>query len=247
VDGVAYYADDNEMIPDYALEFALLTKPLFKAYCLLFAALGCLEITVQRPRRKAVLDGEEIPVSPYDGVCALRLTAQGKWLLDLSREEPPAPPAAAVIADDTLHLVTLCGESVKRRVFLDKIGTRIGENRWAVNAASFIRGCAHRSEAASRVETLRALIGKPPAPHWEALFAAVTERAGALEEVTDAYCVYKLTCGESLCEDLRNNAAFRAVARSAGSGLVVVAKSDRERLLALLADLGISVLAPAHG
>jgi hypothetical protein len=240
VDGVAYRSYEHEIVPVGSLVFELITKPLARAYCFLFCALGCLELTVAKPAASAVLNGKEIPLSLYDGVRAFRLTGFGRWCLGFTDEKPAEDPQNFEIrADAALMYVTLRGESLERRVFLDKIGTKIGAERWTVNAASFLNGCTGKKAAAERVKKFHALVDSHPAEHWEAFFTQIVKNADAVKERTEDFLVYEMPLDRAARDMLMNDAEFRRVARFAEDHLVLVRKGNRQKFLSALTARGI--------
>jgi hypothetical protein len=246
-DGATYRSEENEMIPDSALVFELVTKPLFRAYCFVFAALGCLELTVAEPPLNATLNGKDIPISPYDGLCAVRLTEFGKWCLGFTEKRPEeAAQDFEIIADPSLFCVTLHGESIERRIFLDKIGNKIGDERWTINAASFLNGCAGKADINERVQKFRVLVNENPAEHWEAFFSQLKKNASILEEKTGDFLVYHFFPDKETRAALLADDEFRRIARFAEDNLLLVAKSDRQKFFAALADRGISIFATPH-
>ncbi|MDR1470468.1 MAG: hypothetical protein LBT00_14395 [Spirochaetaceae bacterium] len=247
VDGVTYRSVDNELIPDSTLVLELVTKPLFRAYCFVFAAFGCLELTVAEPPFNATLNGKNIPVSPYDCLCAVRLTEFGKWCLGFTDKKPDeGAQNFEIIADPSLFYVTLRGESIERRIFLDKIGTKIGTERWAISAASFLNGCVGKADINERVKKFRALVAENPAEHWEDFFFRLRKNAGILEEKTGDFLVYHFSPDKETRAALLGDTDFRRVARFAEENLLVVAKGDRQKFFAALANRGISVFATPH-
>jgi hypothetical protein len=248
IEGITYRSDENEIVPEHALFFELITKPLFQAYCFVFCALGCLEITVTEPSLNVEQNNKAIPVSPYDGIRTVRLTEFGKWCLGFT-EQLPSEEAQnfEITADAALLYVTLRGKSLERQVFLDKIGVRIGEERWTINAASFASGCTEKNEITERIKKFHALVDEHPAAHWKAFFTQIERNAGAITEKTDAFLVYHIDMNRETRASLMSNPEFRRLARFAEDNLVLVKKGSRSKFLSILADCGIGALATPHG
>jgi hypothetical protein len=225
----------------------MVTKPLLRAYCFVFAALGCLELTVTEPSVNATLKGKNIPVSPYDSLCAVRLTEFGKWCLGLADKKPDeGTQDFEITADPSLFYVTLRGESIERRIFLDKIGTKIGDERWTINAASFLNGCVGKADIAERVRKFHALVDEAPAEHWEAFFSQLRKNAGILEEKTGEFLVYHFSPDKETRAALLDDKEFCRVARFVEGDLLLVAKSNRQKFLSALVRQGISSFATPH-
>ncbi|MDR3342230.1 MAG: hypothetical protein LBT14_05480 [Treponema sp.] len=241
-DGVVYTRPyDNEYRPTDCLRHELLVKPVFKAYGYLFAALGILEMTQESPPLKRKYHDKKLPVSAYDGLKIIRITGFGRWCLGLTDKKPPKPAQEyQAIADRELYLVTVKGNSLERTVYLDKIGQKLGEDRWRISPASFIAGCTNKKQIEERVERFKALIDKNPAPHWERLFNQTLSRAGIFDTRRLDATVYTLPEDRELAGELLHDPALRAIAlRAEGRSLVIPAENQR-KFFALLEDHGIA-------
>ncbi|GMO39696.1 MAG: hypothetical protein Ta2B_19480 [Termitinemataceae bacterium] len=149
----------------------LLIKPLFKAYCYLFAAFGILEITQKEPQLRCLKKEVHIPISDYDSLALIRITEFGKWCLGINNNRPAvAKNNFEAIADKELLLITVKGNSLALKILLDKIGSKLGDNRWRVSYSSFLSGCTKKDDVVERINNFRKLIDKSPAPVWERLF-----------------------------------------------------------------------------
>jgi hypothetical protein len=231
--------------PSGTLRFNFLEKPLFLGYFYLFAALGILEITQEQPPLICKNRGKPSPASIFDGLKAVKITEFGLWCLGLCNEMPALKKTGyEAIADNELYLVTVRGKSLERTIFLDRIGEKLGEDRWRVNPATFISGCENRSQIEERVNKFHRLIDPAPAPHWEKLFKTVAERADFLGKRQINALVYQLpfdtpdgreVSAEILADPELGNAAMRAE-----GGLLVVPHRNEKRFYALLAAHGIS-------
>jgi hypothetical protein len=224
VNGITYsnsYYD--EFPPEGIMIYYLLVAPLFKAYCYLFAALGILEITQTMPPLSRLHKGKGHPLSPYDSLKTFRVTEFGKWCLGLTEKRPERPKAEyQAIADKELLLVTVQGTSLERTVYLNKIGRKLGTDRWRISPDSFIAGCVDKKQIEERVIKFKALIDPEPAPHWLALFEKAVNRAGLFDEALDDMLVYRLPPDLNVAEELLRDTEFKALVYRAEGGLIVV-------------------------
>jgi hypothetical protein len=231
----------DEFRPEGFLRYELLAKPLFKAYCFLFACLGLLEITLEDPPLPGVNRDKPCPISPYDSLKTIKITELGLWCLGM-RDKAPKPPERQyeAIADKELLLVTVRGESLERKVYLDKIGRKLGEDRWRISPGSFISGCAGKKDIEDRIERFRALIDPRPAPHWISLFEKVRSRSGLFSFPEDGYLVFRLPEDRALTEELLSDRELAPVVlRAEGRLLIVPAKNER-KFFTLLGEHGIA-------
>jgi hypothetical protein len=242
-DGITYsnsYYD--EFYPQGIMTYYLLVTPLFKAYCYLFAALGILEITQTMPPLARLHKEKNLPLSPYDSLKTFRVTKFGKWCLGLTEKRPERPKVEyQAIADKELLLVTVQGTSLERTVYLDKIGRKLGQNRWRISPDSFIAGCVDKKQIEDRVAKFKALIDPGPAPHWLALFEKAVNRSGLFEKTLDDMLVYRFPTDLNIAEALLRDTEFRSLVHRAEGGLFVVPEKNRKKFFSVLNKHGIAV------
>jgi len=240
-DGLTLTAGYDEFHPDGIMRYFLLVRPVFKAYCYIFAALGLLEITQETPPLVRNYKKKRHPFSMYDSLKAVRVTEFGRWCLGLTDKRPPKPSQEyQAIADRELLLVTVQGNSLERQVYLDKVGKRLGENRWRISPASFIAGCANERQLAERIERFKMLIDKNPAPHWGQLFKKVIDRAGLFNAKRFDMVVYDLPESREIQEELLSDPEIKRVVRRVEGRMVAVAAKDQSKFFALLGEHGIA-------
>ena len=228
-------------IPEYMLKLPLLIRPLFKAYCYLFAALGILEITQRDPPLVRSWNGKQTAISPYDALATIRVTDFGRWCLDLSSVRPARTVQKyEAIADKELFLVTVRGSSLERKVYLDRIGVKLGKERWRISPASFIAGCSNKSQIEDRIQRFKALIDPKPAPHWTRLFEKALSRAGLFDTSCEGFLIYQLPGDTELTEELLRDPSLKTIAFRAEGQLLLVPKEKERHFFALLAEHGIA-------
>jgi hypothetical protein len=244
-DGLVYsdkYYD--EFYPKGIMTYPLLIAPLFKAYCYLFAALGVLEITQCMPPFSRSRAEKKLPISPYDSLKTFRVTELGKWCLGLTEKRPARPKAEyQAIADRELFLVTVQGSSLERTVYLDKIGRKLGPDRWRISPDSFIAGCVNKKQIEDRITKFRDLIDPDPAPHWSALFEKTLNRAGLFDAALGNLLVYSLPSDQTITEELLRDTEFRSLVCRAERGMIIVPGENRKKFFAALNKHGIAVFA----
>jgi hypothetical protein len=242
VDGIAYSCDYYEDFNVYGiLRYPLFVKPLFKAYCYIFAALGLLEITLKTPPLALTKASKQMPISPYDSLKTIRITKLGLWCLGLTSERPPLlRQEYQAIADKELLLVTVQGNSLERTVYLDRIGIKLGEDRWRVSPASFISGCESKRHIEDRIERFKKLIDPAPAPHWLDLFDKALSRAGLFGHYRHDVLVYSLGENRKIAEELLRDPELKRIAFRAEGGMLIVPTRNQKKFLALLNEHGIA-------
>jgi hypothetical protein len=239
-DGLTYKRGYDDFSIRGVLEYYLLTAPLFKAYCYLFAALGILEITQDITPWTRTLNKKSRPISPYDSLKTFRVTEFGKWCLGLTEKRPPRIVSEyQAIADKDLLLVTVQGNSLERTIYLDKIGRKLGSNRWRISPDSFIAGCTEKKHLEERVAKFKALIDPAPAPHWLALFEKILNRAGLFDYPLTDMLLYQLPADRTTTEELLGDPELRTLIYRAEGGLIVVPEKNLKKFQALLNTHGI--------
>jgi hypothetical protein len=241
LEGITYTCDRyNEFRPVAILRHHLLVKPLFKAYCYIFASLGLLEITQEIPPLALTKGNKRFPVSPCDSLKTIRITQFGLWCLGLSSKKPPKTAHDyQAIADKELLLVTVQGKSLERTVYLDRIGVKLGEDRWRISPASFIAGCETPKQIDDRIARFKKLIDPAPAPHWLELFDKVVSRVGLFSQRRNDVLVYDLPQDRKVTEELLRDPELKNIALRAEGGLLVVPAKNYKKFVALLNEHGI--------
>lgn len=230
---------EEEYYPIAYLGYLLLQRPLLRAYCYLFGALGILELSESPPGMGKKRKDKLSPVTPYDSLKAVRVTPFGRYCLGFS-SRPPARKTAEyeAIADKELLLVTVQGVNLERSLYLDQIGRKLGEMRWRISPESFIRGCTHSRHIEERIARFKKIIDPNPAPHWEALFSEVLKRAGAFD-VPEDMAVYRLPSDPAFTSELLGDRVLRKYLFRAEGGFIMVPRRNRRKFAAILAEHGV--------
>jgi len=249
--------DNPSYASDYSLElcfrFELFVRPLFLAYFWLFAALGLVEITLREaPGRLVTTAGKSRPVSPYDSLATVKVTDLGKWCLGISASKPVIKKSNyEAIADRELLLVTVAGRSLEHRIFLDKVGERLGEQpgtkgdpgeggrRWRISYASFLANCDNKTELEARISRFTRLIDGADSPHWQDFFARLRSRAGLFSGAGEEALLFPLPADRALAEELLADPALKTVAFRAEGRRLAVAAKNQKKFRAFLATHGI--------
>ncbi len=230
---------ENGFVPDVYLIHHLITKPLLKGYCYLMASLGLLEITENEPERLLTRKSKRGPISPADGLAQVRITPFGAWCLGVSSEKPELSEVRyEAIADRELPLVTYRGQSLECKVFLERIGDPIGEDRYRVSEASFIRDCSSPMDIEHRIGEFHRLIAEEPAGHWEELFSRVRERA-RLFDLEERCVMIQLPQEPALRRLFLADSKLASLVIRAEGGRIVVRQRDYKKLRSALEAYGV--------
>lgn len=229
---------DKGFLPQGVLRRKLFEKPLFKAYCYLFAVLGLVEITEKPAALVLSKNGKMHPLTPYEGICSMKVTPFGAWCLGFTDERPKAKKQQfETIADSNLLLVTFKGLSLERRLFLEQIGDAMGSERYKISEVSFIRGCADPSEIRSRIEKFKNLIEPDPSERWLTFFTMVEQRA-TLFAHGENVLLYTFPDDAAIRKMFAQEPAFRKIILRAEGNRIVIKKKEQALFKRLLAEHG---------
>ncbi|MDR2796126.1 MAG: hypothetical protein LBB47_05385 [Spirochaetaceae bacterium] len=231
--------------PEYTLYFDFIEKPLLLGYFYLCASLGILEITQSMPPLTCEYSGKKTPFSVFDSLKTVKVTEFGRWCLGLSDKLPEMKKSKyEAIADNELFLVTVSGKSLEHTIFLDRIGEKLGEDRWRINPSTLISGCENKSQIEDRINKFHRLIDPNPAPHWEKLFKTALDRTNFLDNQSIDALVYQLPFDSpekrEISAELLAAPELSGIAMRAEGGLLVVPFRNEKRFYALLAAHGIA-------
>ncbi|MFW5826866.1 MAG: hypothetical protein ACOCU4_02180 [Alkalispirochaeta sp.] len=230
---------ERGFVPDVYLVHHLVTKPLLKSYCYLMAALGVLEITETEPEQRLTRKDKLVPISPADGLTRVRITPFGAWCLGVSQEKPELSEVYyEAIADRALPLITYRGQSLECKVFLERIGDLIGEDRYRVSEASFIRDCGSPADIEHRIGEFHRLIAKEPARHWEELFSRIRDRARLFEQEEPCVMI-QLPQDPALRRLFLEDVKLASLVVRAEGGRIVVPQSNYKKLRKVLEEYGV--------
>jgi len=220
------------------LREAILVRPLFQAYCYLMALFGVLEIREAEPKKPVVKNGKAVPVSPYDAVAQIRLTDLGAWILGFSTAKPErAATIFEAIADKELLLVTFKGKSLERRLFLERIADPLGEERYRVTEASFVRTCEKAADINALIAKFRTLIDPRPSERWENFFATLKSRSGMFT-VSEPALLFSLPGDAVSADSILKDPHLRALIVRAEGNRVVVRGKDHKKFMKALKERG---------
>ncbi|MBL8968719.1 MAG: hypothetical protein JNG85_17070 [Spirochaetaceae bacterium] len=212
--------------------------PLFRAYCYLFATLGLLEIAEEPAPLRLVRNGKPRVLSPYDGLSALRVTPLGAWILGHRPERPAREEKRGLIlVDPDLLLLTMKGDSLERRVFLESIGARLGTERYKVTEASFIAGCDSPEKIEERIRRFHELVSGEPPALWKSFFALLRTKSRIFLE-PEAALLFKLPADERIRRLFASDPELRSLAGRVEGGSIVVRQADFPRLAKALSARG---------
>lgn len=230
--------DDKGFHPTGALLRPLFERPLFSAYLYLFASLGLFDIGETKPELLLTKNDKLHPLTPYEALTHVRLTSFGAWCLNMVEERPQQKKQVfETITDTELLLVTIKGKSLERRLFLDQIGIPLGQERYRITEASFIRGCTSSSEILHRIKKFKLIIDAEPSARWLQFFQSV-ERRSSLFAHGEQVLLYSFPDDPEIRRMFSTDPAFKKLVIRAENNNVVVRKANQKAFQKLLMEHG---------
>jgi hypothetical protein len=141
------------------------------------------------------------------------------------------------ITDTELLLVTIKGKSLERRLFLDQIGIPLGQERYRITEASFIRGCTSSSEILHRIQKFKLIIDAEPSARWVQFFQSV-ERRSTLFAHGEQVLLYSFPDDPEIRKMFSTDPAFKKLVIRAENNNVVVRKANQKAFQKLLMEHG---------
>ncbi|OHD79916.1 MAG: hypothetical protein A3J97_14795 [Spirochaetes bacterium RIFOXYC1_FULL_54_7] len=212
--------------------------PVFRAYCYSLAILGVLEIREAQPERPLVRKGRTLPLSPYDALKEVRLSDFGRWVIGKTDTRPTVREKQyEAVVDSELLVIAFKGNSLEHRLFLQSIGEQVGEERWRVTEASFMRGCTTVKELDQQASRFRSLLCKDPPQRWLEFFDTLKLKAGMFGDA-EKFLVYKLPPIPGLRELFATDPQARKLVLKVEGGRIAVPADGLTAFKAFLAKHG---------
>jgi hypothetical protein len=212
--------------------------PVFRAYCYCLAILGVLEIREAQPERPLVRKGKPLPLSLYDGLKEVRLSEFGRWVIGKTDTRPEVREKQyEAVVDSELLVIAFKGNSLEHRLFLQSIGEQVGEERWRVTEASFMRGCTTIKDLDQHVALFRQLLCKDPPQRWLEFFDTLKLKAGMFGDA-EKYLVYTLPPIAGLRELFATDPQARKLVLKVEGGRIAVPADGLAAFKAFLAKHG---------
>lgn len=214
----------------HATIYTQVGRPYIQGVIFALASIGIVEIAYQPV--------EEDSPSPYDGLEYLRLTPLGRYALKITDTYTTTNSTESLkyfeLSDDKL-LIRALGDANPYESMLNDISNPIGNHRYVVTPASFLRNCHTPFNIAHKIETFRQFIEKKPPQIWEKLFDEMLDNVGKVTKSPEVYSVYEIDRTDlRLHEIISTDPTIRSISRRAENYILLVESGKysvfRERL-----------------
>jgi len=218
-----YYYGSDYMTADLFDE--AVTRPLLQGFLAHLAVLGLVDIAYDYPSRHALASGNKTYLTLFDGVRFVWLNPLGAYLAGLAETyEAPAEsarPETIVTLNPDYLILTLEGDDKIKEMIAEEVGKKLGPGRYTVDYASFLRGCASRSDVQEKVERFRRHLCDDLPDRWAAFFGEVVRKVNPLLLQPDVQ-VFKLDGDAALIRLFARDPVLQKYARKAEDHHVLV-------------------------
>jgi hypothetical protein len=162
----------------------------------------------------------------------------GRYCLGLQKEyQVQAADTYEAIADSELLLVTFRGHSLGRKLFLEQIGTPLGQDRYRISEASFVDACPNPRELERRIKKFLTLIEPKPSPRWLAFFEGLRQRAALLSR-QERMVVFTLDPRSQAVKDLFAHPKLRRLIAKAEGNRILVSLENHGKFVKIAREEG---------
>lgn len=223
---------DGQII-SYANIYHEIGRPYVQGTIYLLASLGMVEIAYT----PSLIDDKSSP-SPYDGLKYVRITPLGRYAFGLNENYSPglAPKEEKLfeLSDDRLIIRSLSAANPYESLLSD-ISNPIGNHRYAVTPASFLKSCSSVGNISQKIGLFRQFIAPNPPQNWERFFKSLSDNTGKVNKSADMYSIYDIDPSDHrLHEILATDTIIRKITRRAENYMLLIESGKlslfRERL-----------------
>lgn len=164
-----------------------ISRPFAEAALFMLATLGVVEIAYDS-------NSELCEHSYFDALKYVRLTALGKYLLDITKDyERKAQDNRQFfdIDDDSLVVRSLVDNNPYMPI-ISSIATQISPKMFKVTAESFLNECEKKADIESNISLFRQYICAKPSATWESFFKSLISKCSPLKAPAKKYSMLQL-------------------------------------------------------
>lgn len=224
--------------PDH--NFEAIVAPLVKGSMFLFAAFGLVDLAYTFPANKVLRQKSEDYLSVFDGAQYVQLTELGAYLTGRSSHYTmpiQEEKGAEVVLDPDRLIISLYGEDHLKSLFLQKFADKIGEHRYKIDYASFLRDCYTHRDVEKKIKLFKTEIAPNPSQVWLAFFDQVLARASPIT-IEDNLLVFKLSSDKELIHLMATDSILKQYILKAENFYIIVERNNYPKVKERLETLG---------
>jgi hypothetical protein len=149
-----------------------ITKPFIKSILFLLGSLGIFKLYYDIPVGNNGLYLKNNYLSKYDGLKYVELTKLGEYILGKTDDysfQVEEENIEIIYDEDLLH-ITIMGSAPIMSMFLEKLSTKIGENKYKMDKGRFLKGIETIKDLDERIKEFRSKFYKDLPDKWDIFF-----------------------------------------------------------------------------
>lgn len=199
--------------------------PFIKGFLFMLASFGVLEI--------ACTDPKPDDASYYNSLRYVRLTALGAYILGLSKEytSPVVQERADYFElDDSKLLIRALGEHNPYETLLDDISRFIGNHRYSVTYASFLKNCATRKDISDKINFFKQYISSDLPENWKQFFSTLSRQASPMSKIPESrFFIYQVSAADKGLQRLVSTDPVLRQYVVRAENYILLVKADRQK------------------
>lgn len=215
------------------------TIPFIKGLFFLLAAFGIVAISYELPQKNEEIVSKNYYLTPFDGLQYVSLTQLGRYVLGIDEtfQGEITVTTGKVLLDTFSLIATVSGENKIIRLTLDKMGTKLDENRYEITYESLFKECEKLSDVQRKIESFKQYISSNPPPVWEMFFKSAVTQINPVKKEND-YVVLKLKNSQQLITLVATDEKLKPYIIKAEGYRILVKRELLSLVLTRLAQLG---------
>lgn len=235
----SYYGNTKIKINNHN-EKDLMLLPVLKAKSFLFASFGLLDIGYDAPINNLWKENGKEYLTIFDGLKYMRLTSLGKYVLGKTNKiSSKGKKDCKIILDEKLLIVTIEGFDPAKKFYLESIGNKLSEHKYAIDLVSFTKECQELKDVMNKRDIFLKTIDKSPPTIWNNLFSEAVANYKIFKE--ENYMVFKVRDLAKIIPLIKRDEALSSRVICAENGLILVKHDDFKKVKNLLANMGMFI------
>ncbi|BDU51376.1 hypothetical protein [Haliovirga abyssi] len=232
---------DKHYIENGILYMNYITIPFIKGVLVLLASFGVFEIAYDEFENKKGFEDESrdfLGNTEFDNIKYVKLTKLGEYVFGLRDDYEIQTKEDVKIELDTKRLViNFKGEDNLKKVFIESIADKIGENMYKVDFDSIFRNVLNAEDMKNNIQNFKNYIEKDLPENWKIFFENLEKRLNPIVETTE-YKVFEIDKNKELIKLLTKDSYLKKYILKAEDYKILVKNKDINRVKKKLKEYG---------
>lgn len=226
-------------ICNYDAYHGYIIEPFVKSILFLLGTLGVVHTYYDVPGASEGLYLKNGYLSKYDGLKYVSLTDLGKYILDKvdSYDFGEDKEEAEIYLDEDRLILSIIGEAPIKSMLLEKMGTKIGPNKFKFSKEVFLKDIDELSKLEEKIAEFRKVVGTAIPKFWEEFFEELQRKSDSLEKVDDII-VLSLKQDRELINLIGKAEELKGLILKAEGFYILVKKENKEEVVEVLKKYG---------